>query len=309
MISVIIPVFNRPMSAIRAARSALSQRLEPGDTLEVVLVDDASSPAVSLDNSGLDLNRIRVLRLEQNSGPSAARNRGIEASTGEFIAFLDSDDLWEPDKLIRQLALFRLLQTRRDKALLGIVCGFYYPNHTTGRLEARLPIAGREAVQFASGCWTAPGTVLLVHRTVFERVGLFDSRLRRLEDFDWLLRFGLAGGRLEVVDHMGAVIVPSGLARSAVVGVANGQLADKYGDAGEHLLPGKVRRRFKAYLALERAAAEFADERRFQGGLSLLRSIVLKPRLTASLLPFWRRSQTIPPPVAERYRELLEQTT
>ena len=308
LISVIIPVFNRPQSAIRATRSALSQRLDSGDSLEVMLVDDGSEPPLQLDLAGHGLDHTRLFRLAANGGPAAARNRGIEVSTGEYVAFLDSDDVWEPEKLARQLGLFRQLEEVRDKALLGIGCGFYYPNHTTGRLEARLPIAGRDALQFASGCWTAPGSVLLVHRLAFERIGLFDRRLRRLEDYDWLLRFGLAGGRLEVVDHMGAVIAPSGNARSGIVSQAIAQLAAKYGDFGEHALPGKVRRRFKAYLALERAAAEFADGQRLQGGANLLLSILRKPRVTAALLPFWRRSQLVPEPVAARYRELLGPT-
>ena len=304
MISVIIPVFNRPLSAIRAARSVLLQQLDAGELLEILLVDDGSDPPLALDLADLGLERARLLRLDRNGGPAAARNRGVEASTGEFIAFLDSDDIWEPGKLARQLAMFRRLAAGRDKALLGIACGFYYPNHATGRLESRLPIAGRSALQFASGCWAAPGSVLLVHRTAFDRIGLFDTHLRRLEDYDWLLRFGLAGGRLEIVDHMGAVIAPSGLARSEVVSQSVARLAAKYGTDDGLLLPAVVRRRFDAYLELERAAAAFADRRRWRGVMRLSRSILLKPRLTTALLPFWTRGHIIPAPVVDRYRDL-----
>ena len=312
LISIVIPVYNRPRAAMRAARSALMQQLAAGDDIEVLLVDDGSTPPLTLDAEGRALERVRVVRLEPNSGPAAARNRGIAASSGDFIAFLDSDDVWEPGKLARQLALFRQLEaeqhrsgqdrTGQDRALLAIGCGFYYPNHLTGRLESRLPIAGRDALQFASGCWTAPGSVLLVHRSAFERIGLLDARLRRLEDYDWLLRFGLAGGRLEIVDHIGAVIAPSGLARSGIVSQTIAQLAEKYAAGG---LPTDVRRRFEAYLALERAAAEFADSRHVHGCFNLMRSLALKPRTTTALLPFWTRGQAIPAAVAERYRELL----
>lgn len=300
MISVVIPVYNRPASALRAARSALNQRLDDGATIEIVLVDDASNPP--LDAGGLE--RTRIVRLERNGGPATARNRGIEACKGEWIAFLDSDDIWEPHKLARQLDLVRALPEGTDTSLLGIACGFYYPNRASGRLEYRLPIAGRSALEFASGCWISPGTTLLLHRSAFSRIGVFDERLRRLEDYDWLLRFGVAGGRIEVADYPGAVIAPSGLARPEIVADNVRRLEVKYDVGGELDLPDDVRRRLAAYMALERGAADLGDGRPVSGVRHMLRSILLKPRLRGALLPYWVRGHDIPVDVMERFRDL-----
>lgn len=300
MISVVIPVYNRPASAIRAARSALSQRLDDNEALEIVLVDDASSPP--LDVGGLA--QTRIVRLDRNGGPAAARNRGIEACHGEWVAFLDSDDNWQPQKLANQLAAVMASPDGADKALLGITCGFYYPNRASGRLEYRLPIAGRTAMEFASGCWVSPGTTLLLHRSAFERVGLFDERLRRLEDYDWLLRFGLAGGRIEVADYPGAVIAPSGLAHSQIVADSTRHLEAKYGLGGEIDLRIDVRRRFAAYMALERGVADLSCGRLVSGACQLLRSVVLKPRLRGALLPYWTRRDDVPLDAMAIFREL-----
>ncbi len=300
MISIVIPVYNRPGSAIRAARSALDQRLDGGETIEIVLVDDASSPPLDV---GV-LEHTRIVRLDRNAGPAAARNRGIEACRGEWVAFLDSDDIWQPHKLARQLALATSSRADNDKALLGIACGFYYPNRMSGRLEYRLPVAGRNALEFASGCWIAPGTTLLLHRSAFESFGLFDERLRRLEDYDWLLRFGLAGGRIEVADYPGAVIAPSGLAQSQIVAESARRLEAKYSIDGDVVLPLDVRRRLAAYLAFERGVADLGGGRTMSGVGHLLRSQLLKPRLRGSLLPYWVRSGDVPMDVVARFREL-----
>ena len=300
MISVIIPVYNRPACAIRAARSALGQRLDNGEALEIVLVDDASSPPIDVGA----LAQTRIVRLDRNGGPAAARNRGIEACHGEWVAFLDSDDIWEPHKLARQLAHMASFAAGTDKAMLGITCGFYYPNRASGRLEYRLPIAGRSALEFASGCWISPGTTLLLHRSAFERNGLFDERLRRLEDYDWLLRFGIAGGRIEVTDYPGAVIAPSGLALSQIVAESTRQLEAKYTVDREVDLRTDIRRRFAAYMALERAAADFGSGRPVSGVVHLVKSMLLSPRLRGALLPYWVRSDNIPLEITERYCEL-----
>ncbi|NOX20038.1 MAG: glycosyltransferase [Nitrospirae bacterium] len=98
-VSVVIPVYNRPDLVKRAIDSVLNQSLSPG---EIIVVDDGST-----DNTWEVLknykNPIRAIRLEENLGPSAARNKGVLESTGRWIAFLDSDDYWKEDKIERQL--------------------------------------------------------------------------------------------------------------------------------------------------------------------------------------------------------------
>jgi glycosyltransferase involved in cell wall biosynthesis len=100
-VSVIIPAFNRERTIERAVQSALSQRCAD---VEVIVVDDGSTDGTLQKLKAFD-DKIVVIR-QQNAGPGAARNRGIEAATGEYIAFLDSDDEWLPGKLQRQLDIF-----------------------------------------------------------------------------------------------------------------------------------------------------------------------------------------------------------
>jgi len=106
-VSVVIPAYNSAAYLSRAIESALGQRY-PQDRLEVIIVDDGSSDDSPAIAEGYADRNARVLALRQaNAGPAAARNRGIAAAGGELIAFLDSDDAWEPTKLARQAALFQ----------------------------------------------------------------------------------------------------------------------------------------------------------------------------------------------------------
>ena len=99
MFSVIIPVYNRRELVGRAIRSVL---LQEGGDYEVIVVDDASDDGTSDWVRATFADRVQLLVLEKNAGVSAARNHGIEAAHGEWIALLDSDDEWLSGKLARQ---------------------------------------------------------------------------------------------------------------------------------------------------------------------------------------------------------------
>src|SRR5262245_33388702 len=99
LVSVVIPSHNRRRLLERTLRSVLAQAA--GD-LEVVVVDDGSTDGTR-DAAGLD-PRVVILRNDIPAGVGSARNQGIAAARGEWIAFCDDDDLWSPDKLMRQLA-------------------------------------------------------------------------------------------------------------------------------------------------------------------------------------------------------------
>src|SRR5215467_5799913 len=106
-ISVVIPVWNRAHVISRAIASVLGQDLPAGDwSIQVLVVDDAST-----DDLGGALRRfgpqVRCIRHERNAGAAAARNTGIRAAKSDYLAFLDSDDVWLPNKLARQIAFMR----------------------------------------------------------------------------------------------------------------------------------------------------------------------------------------------------------
>lgn len=98
LVSVVIPTFNRPVEVGEAVATVLSQGVE----CEVLVVDDGSTPPTSPVGSLADPS-VKILRSDVSTGPTLARSRGIEAASGQFIAFLDDDDVWLPGKLRRCL--------------------------------------------------------------------------------------------------------------------------------------------------------------------------------------------------------------
>ena len=179
-ISVVIPVYNRP-DLLNRALSSVSKQTTQAD--EVLVVDDGSSSSPDLSDFHEDLE-IQCLRREKNLGVSAARNWGIQQARGKWIALLDSDDEWEPEKLEKQMRYID-----QNPELLAI--------HTLEKWIRR----GNEVIPPAyldksnnrlwerslKNCLICPSSVLL-HRTVFESVGWFDESLPVCEDYDFWLR-------------------------------------------------------------------------------------------------------------------------
>lgn len=97
MISVIIPSYNKESLIVRTLRSVEDQNY--GGDIEIILVDDCSTDGTLAVTEAIADTRVKILRQEKNSGPSAARNRGLAEATGEYVAFLDADDYWLPDFL------------------------------------------------------------------------------------------------------------------------------------------------------------------------------------------------------------------
>jgi glycosyltransferase involved in cell wall biosynthesis len=178
-VSVVIPTYNRKDFVLEAVDSVLAQTY--GD-YELIVVDDGSP-----DNTGEVLKRygerIRYTYQTQQ-GVSAARNRGLELAHGEFIAFLDSDDLWLPKKLALQIAFM-------DQHSEAQIC---YTDELWIRRGKRVNPKKRHAKY--SGwiypyclplCIISPSSALM-RRALFDQIGSFDSRLPVCEDYDLWLR-------------------------------------------------------------------------------------------------------------------------
>lgn len=99
-VSIVIPTRNRAVFLSHALKSALRQR---DVTFEVIVVDEASTDQTPTLLAAVDDRRVRVIRHDVVRGLPAARNHGADAARGDWLAFLDDDDLWAPDKLLRQL--------------------------------------------------------------------------------------------------------------------------------------------------------------------------------------------------------------
>lgn len=187
-VSVITPAYN---TAAFIAQTIESVRAQTVDDWELVIVDDGSTDGTAElieeyhDRDG----RIRLLR-QSNAGPSAARNHAMRVARGDFFAFLDSDDIWDPDFLRQQLALFRMYP---DTALVTGVA-----RYNGG------PLDGRPMRPFTSGYPvltlrdiladdTAVFIMTVFRRQVFETIGGLDESQWRSEDYEFWLRAAAAG--------------------------------------------------------------------------------------------------------------------
>ena len=179
-VSVIIPTYNRAHLIGRALQSVLDQTV---CDLEVIVVDDASTDGTQEVVQSFRDPRIIFLRQSENSGASAARNAGMKEAKGEYIAFLDSDDEWMPQKLEKQLQVFK----QRSLDELGIVtCGergvgstqsIWIP-HTRGWVFEALLRHKR------IGCRPP---LLLIKRSCIQSVGaVWDTALRSCEEWDFM---------------------------------------------------------------------------------------------------------------------------
>jgi glycosyltransferase involved in cell wall biosynthesis len=172
LVSAVVPVYNGEKYLVEALGSIRHQDYEP---LEVVVVDDGSTDGTEEIVRGFDLN-LRYSR-QQNGGPSAARNRGLELARGEIIAFQDADDLWPEGKLALQLP--KLV----NDPSLGIVSG------RVQRIKLAGSAGGKEVFEnFLEPCISYNLGAALFRRSVFDRVGPFDVTMRYSEDVEWLMR-------------------------------------------------------------------------------------------------------------------------
>ena len=189
LVSVIIPAYNRGDPLRKTVQSVLDQT---HSNLEAIVVDDCSTiPAsTTLAQTMRKESRVKVIRHEINMDVSAARNTGLAHAQGELIAFLDHDDLWRPEKLVRQ----RNFMDRGDH--VACVTDLSSSNHPEyNRINSKRD----EAWLILTGSFLGMASSMLVRRTAFDAVGPFDRALPVAQDWDWLLRFHEKGFKLGIV--------------------------------------------------------------------------------------------------------------
>ncbi|MES9940120.1 MAG: glycosyltransferase [Candidatus Thiodiazotropha sp. 6PLUC2] len=178
-ISVIIPTHNRVHTLPRALDSVFSQSLPP---LEVIVVDDGSNDGT---NTLIKTNYPQCIYLSQpNSGVSESRNTGIKQARGEWIALLDSDDSWLPDKL--QMQMESIISSSNLR--LSHTDEIWIRNGTrVNQMNKHTKHGGFIFKQCLPLCVISPSAALL-HRSIFDEFGLFDPSLPACEDYDMWLR-------------------------------------------------------------------------------------------------------------------------
>jgi glycosyltransferase involved in cell wall biosynthesis len=181
IVSVVIPCFNHG----RFLREALDSVGTPVVRTEVVVVDDGSTDdtadVIATVATGDGFRSVR----QQNAGLAAARNRGVEASRGGLVAFLDDDDLWHPDKLALQVAR---IDAARDAAVVTCYSALVDESgHLLGWRFGGLA-EGDVYRQMLEWDMVSGGSVAVVRRAKFESAGGFDESLREREDWDLWIR-------------------------------------------------------------------------------------------------------------------------
>lgn len=172
-ISVVIPAFNTSAYIGEAIQSVLDQSLAPA---EVIIVDDGSTDDTA-DVAAAFGDPVRVYR-RPHSGISASRNFGVSQAQGDLLGFLDSDDLWMPEKLEKQAEALK--QDRELHGVFGLVRQFYTPGLEASEAQRRHLESGVETGYHAGA--------LLIRRDAFDFVGLFDESFKLGEFIDWYAR-------------------------------------------------------------------------------------------------------------------------
>lgn len=178
-VSVILPTYNRNRFLRRAVASVLCQTFRE---VELIVVDDGSTEDVEAALSAYR-HRLRLITTPHR-GPSAARNEGIRVSQGTHIAFLDSDDVWLPEKLAVQTAFFRnmprarICQTQEIWIRNGV---------RVNPMKKHEKLSGNIFKNCLDLCIVSPSAVML-HRELFDRFGLFDESMQACEDYDLWIR-------------------------------------------------------------------------------------------------------------------------
>lgn len=185
-VSVVVPTYGRPEFLPDALRSVGAQTY---DNIELVVVDDHSPEPVAplVDGLSLDVESVRVFRHEENRGANAARNTGIEAASGEFIAFLDDDDRWKPEKVVRQKAAIEAGGPEVGLATVGmrIVDADGEP---IGLTVPTITPDDHPVDALANGASVGSFSRLMVRRSAVEAAGPTDERFPSWQDWEWEFR-------------------------------------------------------------------------------------------------------------------------
>ncbi len=186
-VSVIITAYNSASTITAAINSALQQTVPP---YEVIVIDDGSTDSTADLVAGYS-DRVRLVR-QSNQGPSAARNTGLAMASGDFIAFLDGDDTWHPEKLAIQLSWFKKI----DQIDLIATSWTRSTPELRGSVESVIWLTYADLITLNR----FQTSTAMVRTSLAQRVGTFDSRLDGVEDWDYWIRCSRSG-TLALIDQ------------------------------------------------------------------------------------------------------------
>jgi len=199
LVTAIITTYDRPERVRRAVESALSQTYEP---LEVLVVEDGTDSGVKdwLDEQGYE--DVTYVRHETNRGLAAARNTGLEHATGEYVAYLDDDDVWKPTRVERQIAALKEVPPP-DRSSVGVIyCSVERrrPNGRTMSIGRPVNVGNLAEAIREDGAQTYPSTCLFP-REVLVDIGGYDTSLASSIDHDIWMALATNGYHAVAVDE------------------------------------------------------------------------------------------------------------
>jgi glycosyltransferase involved in cell wall biosynthesis len=243
-VSVVIPTYNRGWILKEAIDSVLNQDFK---NFELIVIDDGSADGTGdiIDAYGSEIKAVQ----QPNKGVSAARNRGIAAAEGQLIAFLDSDDLWLPKKLSRQVDFF---DSNPDAVINQTEEIWIRDGMRVNPRKRHRKSAGMIFERSLGLCLISPSAVM-IRKTLFDVVGLFDESLPACEDYDLWLRISYRYD-VHLIDtpliikrggHADQLSKAPGLDRYRIKAIANlidgGSLSDSQYKAAVRILQEKCR--------------------------------------------------------------------
>lgn len=185
MVSVIIPTYNREKTIASSIQSVLEQTYS---NLELIVVDDGSVDDTEKIVNEIKDERLKYIKCKTNGGVAAARNVGIAASRGEFIAFNDSDDIWKKTKLAVQM---KLMENNME-------CDFVYcafARRFINGVKVRVPakendldkLHGKVFEKLLQGNFISTQTILFRKR-IIDNIGMFNEKIKAFDDYEFVLR-------------------------------------------------------------------------------------------------------------------------
>lgn len=198
MISVIIPTYNRASIINRAISSVQNQTYK---NFEIIIVDDASTDNTREGVCSINDNRITYYKLNINSGGATARNKGIELSKGEFVAFLDSDDEWQPNMLESCLTRFQSL----DSQNVIIFSKLLMDNKVTEKVFPESIYQGGDLSEYIFCQHGLVSTITLFMPQSVAKEVMFKEDLIKHQDYDFVLRAYACGIKFVMINKVLAI--------------------------------------------------------------------------------------------------------
>lgn len=306
-VSVVIPAKDAESTIGRALRSIAAQLSQPH---EVIVVDNGSRDRTieEAERHASQLN-LKIISC-QTPGSGAARNHGIRAAAGDFVAFLDADDVWYPSKLSSQLGQ----DCDRNSTFSGTYMHYL---SSTGRIlgnNVRYKDERSAGRALRSGAaMPVPLSSVLVGKGLIEASGLFNEEFRRAQDFEWLSRISaraelripcnlpLVGYVLQAGSSSDDAYIEQGLAADAVRAALKSQTtADYQLDVVDRMQTARIPRKYQAGKHYRRAGALVGQRNFVRAGVELSMSMAIDPLGTIAKLRWQsvgRQAGTLPPEI------------